>query len=99
MASIRMIRVLTAGSTLKCPLMYAGKHSKHTLPTQTPAHETSGDSANTTDSKHSNDKQSTDSELPAVIGFDAGFRDGYQAGFEEGRRRIQAMFAASKKPR
>ncbi|KAJ2452643.1 hypothetical protein EV183_002794 [Coemansia sp. RSA 2336] len=98
MASIGTIRALAMGGTFKCPLMHVGKHSKHTLPTQMPAHEASSDSADATD-KHSSDEQSTDGELPAVTGFDAGFRDGYQAGFEEGRRRIQAMFTKSKRPR
>ncbi|KAJ2135180.1 hypothetical protein IW136_004374, partial [Coemansia sp. RSA 678] len=29
-------------------------------------------------------------DVPEAIGFDVGFRDGYEAGFNEGRRRVEA---------
>ncbi|KAJ1936268.1 hypothetical protein GGF37_005678, partial [Kickxella alabastrina] len=33
---------------------------------------------------------------PAAIGFDAGFRDGYQSGFDQGRKNIEDLLATLK---
>ncbi|KAJ2577019.1 hypothetical protein GGH19_001662, partial [Coemansia sp. RSA 1807] len=34
-------------------------------------------------------------DVPEAIGFDVGFRDGYEAGFDEGRRRVNCEFEFS----
>ncbi|PIA18974.1 hypothetical protein COEREDRAFT_84911 [Coemansia reversa NRRL 1564] len=52
-----------------------------------------GQDASAESTPHTPDK---DSDTPAVIGFDVGFRDGYKVGFDEGRRRAERELSSQK---
>ncbi|KAJ2666603.1 hypothetical protein IW148_000830 [Coemansia sp. RSA 1199] len=52
----------------------------------TRSHATGKSSSDSDKDKHIAEK----SDVPEAIGFDVGFRDGYEAGFDEGRRRVEA---------
>lgn len=41
-------------------------------------------------------KQDAEKEGGVVLGYDIGFRDGYQAGFDEGRKRIESVLSLDK---